>query len=234
MSQHLATQPKVSTCGRSSYTERQTTAAASVVSFAKKVQSVYVQETLYSDCRAIPASATSSIAPIDRPYWIGKVYRYQFDCASQRLKAFMVDHGAISKGSCAAQIMHVLMQRGSLHTWKWRPVGSGESSQPIVMAAVGFEGNPNTDMYLAAILDDFPLPVEDVGKMMVMCQKADSIQLYVISDRASTNYTTMLYIFELIDAIPSLVIDAHLEPCGCHGASLVKGRSSGGKKQVQA
>ena len=235
VAQYLAVQPKMITTSRTGYCRKQEKSVAQMVSFAAKVQDDYVRKMMYTpklcDLEAEPVPSSSR----GRVEYVGKTYTYQFDCASQRLKCFSGGQHGVAKRSMAAQIAHTLMQKGSLHTTRHGSnMLSQEESEPLILTAVGFDCNPDTAMYLEAILPTFPLKLEDPALLSIAGMNASTVLLYFISDRASTNYTTLLYMFILIARSMSPNLDAHLEPCGCHGASLVKGRSGGGKRTSAA
>ena len=112
------------------------------------------------------------------------------------------------------------------------------SGDPQIKSADKFITKPmkmhgeSTDMVIECFLHGSPLDWEDPLEAELVSSKHDSVHIATTLDRAGVNaYAMGWFYLEVIMKLP-LNVTASNEPCGAHGAALVKGNSTVGKRSA--
>jgi len=122
-----------------------------------------------------------------------------------------------------AGAFRVFLRNTPTEEYMYIPTAEPWICKPLVMIGTA------ADDVLEALLRRAPLKVSDVPAMFEVAGANDFVCIAWSMDRASENGRLMRWLFHLCESKLPANVAMHVEPCGCHGAALVKGRSQEGK-----
>ena len=106
--------------------------------------------------------------------------------------------------------------------------GGGTLPEPYLCKALIVEGTSAPHL-VCGLLRRFPFKFDDAAEWAQIADPA-MVLAFLFSycaDRASANFVVAAATFRFVVRCAPLTVLPHLEPCGTHGAAIVKGRSRG-------
>ena len=148
---------------------------------------------------------------------------WQHDETKQRLKLQWLAAVPGTRTPHMQASIDVMVGSGAVHVWDDDCV---VATEPCLARSLQLMGQ-STAFILEGLLRQMPFRVNDAEAMTLLAGHNDDVLLGWGCDRASTNMSVFRWIFDVIHHDVALNVTPHVEPCGCHGVALAKGRASG-------
>ena len=102
--------------------------------------------------------------------------------------------------------------------------------EPWIMKALSMKSQ-DADSIIEALLRKMPIRIDNVSFWRKVTEMvAHEIMLQYGADRYSANLKGLVWLFNFVFGFLPLKVNAHYEPCWCHGSCLGQNMSTGSKE----
>ena len=216
--------------GKHSARKAQTIASSLVAKCVLSQQEAWFARVFRPAAEAGASPRSSGLVPAEV-----KVFTWQWDETSQRVRSMLPNKLRSERLSHAKVSVQIMMQSGLLSTFD---VGEGccalVSSHEWLCRGLML-GKQTADFILEGMAGAMPFFFDEEQEVLRLCEGASPLIVSLCCDRAAANFRACAWLWrQMASPLLRRRVLPHIEPCALHGVSLVKCRATGGKALIAA
>ena len=221
---HVAFLPSIK--GNFASRQAQTIAVSTVAKCALAQQQAWLEQVFRPSIEAGGPPAGS-----DDVSQLVKVFTWQWDETSQRVRAMLPNRLPGERVPHIKVATQVMMQSGLLSTFDFDRGCSALVSAQEWLCRGHMLAEQTADFILEGMACTMPFFFDDVDELLPLCPEGSTFIVSLCCDRAAANFRACAWLWRQMNSpVLRRSLLPHIEPCALHGIHLVKCRAIGAKK----
>ena len=204
----------------------QTVAVSTVAKCALAQQQAWLEQAFFPSIEAGGSPASS-----DAVSQSVKVFAWQWDETSQRVRAMLPNRLAGERVPHIKVATQVMMQSGLLSTYDMHGGCFALLSSEEWLCRGHLLAQQTADFILEGMARTMPFFFDNVDDLLRLRSDGSVVVVCLCCDRASANFRACAWMWQQMNSpVVRRWLLPHIEPCALHGINLVKCRATGAKK----